>query len=90
MLALKKGIIKILIKIPSAIDLLWNYYQAVFAGIDWRFDHLSPPIPPIPPTHNLHNFSVISEIVTVSNDGAWREEIEIEMQNEDGESYNTE
>ena len=29
----------------------------------------------------------LREIVTVSNDGAWREEIEIEMRNEDGESY---
>ena len=26
-------------------------------------------------------------IVTVSNDGAWREEIEIEMRNHDGENF---
>ena len=29
----------------------------------------------------------IFKIVTVSNDGAWREEIEIEMRNEDGENF---
>ena len=29
----------------------------------------------------------LCELVAVSNDGAWREEIEIEMRNEDNESY---
>ena len=29
----------------------------------------------------------LCELVTVTNDGAWREEIEIEMRNEDNESY---
>ena len=29
----------------------------------------------------------LCELVTVSHDGGWRDEIEIEMRNEDGESY---
>ena len=32
----------------------------------------------------MHSFS---DIVVVTHDGAWRKEIEIEMRNEDGESY---
>ena len=41
-----------------------------------------------PKDANQDRNAKLREIVIVSNDGAWRVEIKIEMRNEDGEDYN--